>query len=54
MGLKINWSDSVLFSFIAFILGWLSSVFMLGNSLTHIFILFYLLFGKATDAKLLY
>jgi hypothetical protein len=28
MGLKINWSDSVLFSFIAFILGWLSSVFM--------------------------
>ena len=22
MGLKINWSDSVLFSFIAFILGW--------------------------------
>lgn len=28
MGLKINWSVSVLFSFIAFILGWLSSVFM--------------------------
>ena len=28
MGLKINWSVSVLFSFIAFILGWLSSVFL--------------------------
>ena len=28
MGLKINWSVSVLFSFVAFILGWLSSVFM--------------------------